>query len=58
MKKYFHSVQIKVLEKLTQEHVSAERMECHYRINQSATLECTERQKRQVPYNNQEKMFS
>ncbi|KAI7804683.1 putative ankyrin repeat domain-containing protein 6-like [Triplophysa rosa] len=40
--------QIKVLEKLTQEHVSAERMECHYRINQRATLECMEGKKRQV----------
>uniref|UniRef100_A0A673NHC1 Ankyrin repeat domain 6a n=1 Tax=Sinocyclocheilus rhinocerous TaxID=307959 RepID=A0A673NHC1_9TELE len=34
--------QIKVLEKLTQERVSAEGMECHYRINQRATLERTE----------------
>uniref|UniRef100_A0A673MRK0 Ankyrin repeat domain 6a n=1 Tax=Sinocyclocheilus rhinocerous TaxID=307959 RepID=A0A673MRK0_9TELE len=31
--------QIKVLEKLMQERVSAETMECHYRINQRATLE-------------------
>ncbi|KAL1257646.1 hypothetical protein QQF64_010890 [Cirrhinus molitorella] len=39
--------QIKVLEKLTQERVSAERMECHYRINQRATLERMEGEKKQ-----------
>ncbi|XP_073668572.1 ankyrin repeat domain-containing protein 6 [Paramisgurnus dabryanus] len=39
--------QIKALEKLTQEHVSAERTECHYRINQRATLKCMEGEKRQ-----------
>nr|XP_055029248.1 ankyrin repeat domain-containing protein 6 isoform X2 [Misgurnus anguillicaudatus] len=42
-----HKHQIKVLEKLTQEHVSAERTECHYRINQRATLKCMEGEKRQ-----------
>uniref|UniRef100_A0A3B4BU32 Ankyrin repeat domain 6b n=1 Tax=Pygocentrus nattereri TaxID=42514 RepID=A0A3B4BU32_PYGNA len=40
--------QIKVLEKMTQERVSAERMECHYRINQRATEERMEDQQRQV----------
>ncbi|XP_049320224.1 ankyrin repeat domain-containing protein 6 [Astyanax mexicanus] len=40
--------QIKVLEKMTQERVSAERMECRYRINQRATLERTENQTRQA----------
>ncbi|XP_017566752.2 ankyrin repeat domain-containing protein 6 [Pygocentrus nattereri] len=39
--------QIKVLEKMTQERVSAERMECHYRINQRATEERMEDQQRQ-----------
>ncbi|XP_073683342.1 ankyrin repeat domain-containing protein 6 [Garra rufa] len=39
--------QIKVLEKLTQERVSAERMECHYRINQRATLERMEGERKQ-----------
>ncbi|XP_051579298.1 ankyrin repeat domain-containing protein 6-like isoform X3 [Myxocyprinus asiaticus] len=39
--------QIKVLEKLTQEHVSTERLECHYRINQRATMERMEGVKRQ-----------
>ncbi|KAL7862473.1 hypothetical protein SRHO_G00139140 [Serrasalmus rhombeus] len=40
--------QIKVLEKMTQERVSAERMECHYRINQRATEERMEDQQRQA----------
>uniref|UniRef100_A0A8B9K8S9 Ankyrin repeat domain 6a n=1 Tax=Astyanax mexicanus TaxID=7994 RepID=A0A8B9K8S9_ASTMX len=44
--------QIKVLEKMTQERVSAERMECRYRINQRATLERTENQTRQVVVKN------
>ncbi|XP_016125391.1 ankyrin repeat domain-containing protein 6-like [Sinocyclocheilus grahami] len=39
--------QIKVLEKLTQERVSAEGMECHYRINQRATLERMEGERKQ-----------
>ncbi|KAL7872819.1 hypothetical protein AOLI_G00118900 [Acnodon oligacanthus] len=39
--------QIKVLEKMTQERVSAERLECHYRINQRATEERMEDQQRQ-----------
>ncbi|RXN08858.1 ankyrin repeat domain-containing 6-like protein [Labeo rohita] len=39
--------QIKVLEKLTEERVSAERMECHYRINQRATLERMEGERKQ-----------
>ncbi|XP_058606050.1 ankyrin repeat domain-containing protein 6 isoform X1 [Onychostoma macrolepis] len=39
--------QIKVLEKLTQERVSAERMECHYQINQRATLERMEGERKQ-----------
>ncbi|XP_051501960.1 ankyrin repeat domain-containing protein 6-like [Myxocyprinus asiaticus] len=39
--------QFKVLEKLTQERVSAERMECHYRINQRATMERMEGERRQ-----------
>ncbi|XP_042597905.1 ankyrin repeat domain-containing protein 6-like, partial [Cyprinus carpio] len=42
--------QIKVLEELTQERVSAERMECHYRINQRATLECMEGERKQVQH--------
>ncbi|XP_077095262.1 ankyrin repeat domain-containing protein 6 isoform X1 [Siphateles boraxobius] len=42
-----HKHQIKVLEKLTQERVSAERMECHYRINQRATLERMEGERKQ-----------
>uniref|UniRef100_A0A8C1HP22 Ankyrin repeat domain 6a n=2 Tax=Cyprinus carpio TaxID=7962 RepID=A0A8C1HP22_CYPCA len=44
--------QIKVLEELTQERVSAERMECHYRINQRATLECMEGERKQVAATN------
>ncbi|XP_021323060.1 ankyrin repeat domain-containing protein 6 isoform X2 [Danio rerio] len=44
--------QIKVLEKLTQERVSAERMECHYRINQRATLERMEGQRKQAAASN------
>ncbi|XP_066513095.1 ankyrin repeat domain-containing protein 6 [Hoplias malabaricus] len=40
--------QIKVLEKMTQERVSAERMECQYRISQRATVERLEEQKRQA----------
>ncbi|XP_030645012.1 ankyrin repeat domain-containing protein 6 [Chanos chanos] len=39
--------QIKVLEKMTQERVSAERMECRYRIDQRATMERVEDDKRQ-----------
>ncbi|XP_026120330.1 ankyrin repeat domain-containing protein 6 [Carassius auratus] len=39
--------QIKVLEKLTQERVLAEGMECHYRINQRATLERMEGERKQ-----------
>uniref|UniRef100_A0A671SQE9 Ankyrin repeat domain-containing protein 6-like n=1 Tax=Sinocyclocheilus anshuiensis TaxID=1608454 RepID=A0A671SQE9_9TELE len=42
--------QIKVLEKLMQERVSAETMECHYRINQRATLERLADERKQVPY--------
>ncbi|XP_058606051.1 ankyrin repeat domain-containing protein 6 isoform X2 [Onychostoma macrolepis] len=44
--------QIKVLEKLTQERVSAERMECHYQINQRATLERMEGERKQVAATN------
>ncbi|KAK9959540.1 hypothetical protein ABG768_009660 [Culter alburnus] len=42
-----HKHQIKVLEKLTEERVLAERMECHYRINQRATLEHMEGERKQ-----------
>ncbi|XP_067311878.1 ankyrin repeat domain-containing protein 6-like isoform X1 [Pseudorasbora parva] len=42
-----HKHQIKVLEKLTEERVSAERMECHYRIDQRATLERMEGERKQ-----------
>ncbi|KAA0710978.1 Ankyrin repeat domain-containing protein 6 [Triplophysa tibetana] len=49
--------QFKVIEKLTEEHVSAERMECHYRINQRATLECMEGEKRQVATTNEVKSW-
>uniref|UniRef100_A0A672PYX3 Ankyrin repeat domain-containing protein 6-like n=1 Tax=Sinocyclocheilus grahami TaxID=75366 RepID=A0A672PYX3_SINGR len=44
--------QIKVLEKLTQERVSAEGMECHYRINQRATLERMEGERKQIAATN------
>ncbi|XP_016105645.1 ankyrin repeat domain-containing protein 6-like, partial [Sinocyclocheilus grahami] len=44
--------QIKVLEKLMQEHVSAETMECHYRINQRATLERLADDRKQVAATN------
>ncbi|XP_072546294.1 ankyrin repeat domain-containing protein 6 [Salminus brasiliensis] len=47
--------QIKVLGKMTQERVSAERMECHYRINQRATVERTENQTRQASATNEVK---
>uniref|UniRef100_A0A8C1EEC5 Ankyrin repeat domain 6a n=1 Tax=Cyprinus carpio carpio TaxID=630221 RepID=A0A8C1EEC5_CYPCA len=45
-------VQIKVLEKLMQERVSAETMECHYQINQRATLERMEDERKQVAATN------
>uniref|UniRef100_A0A9J8BV83 Ankyrin repeat domain 6a n=1 Tax=Cyprinus carpio carpio TaxID=630221 RepID=A0A9J8BV83_CYPCA len=44
--------QIKVLEKLMQERVSAETMECHYQINQRATLERMEDERKQVAATN------
>ncbi|TRY57836.1 hypothetical protein DNTS_022747 [Danionella cerebrum] len=40
--------QMKVIEKLKQERISAERMQCHYRINRRATLEHLDPQKKQV----------
>ena len=40
--------QIKVLQKIAQERVSAEGMECLYRINQRSTIERLNEERRQV----------